>query len=375
MDGWERPVYFAVTVSPDGRLDLENYLQLEGQAMRVVPIRHDDPLGRVELGITPERLKTFRFRNLNNPEVYYDANIRRMVDNYRNIFAQTAATLVQEGQVDEGLGLMDHLLEQIPFTTIPGDYVSFIYTARVYQEAGDYAKALEILKQSEPLLMYRLDLNNTQGFDDYVFTFLQTIRAAYLQAGDFEGAAAFENKIRESVGEEGNVTAEEMRAAAMGMFDQDSLDGTQNMDQSTPAGFRTSGSRIREWGSAALGQQFLNMSFQFQEHDFERIGRTLGAEPIRKDRVVCYEIKNEDLGQIVKLEISVDVEFPRGPQRRNPRPHHHRRNDQLSAPPGGVHRAGGRGRFPGGHFLCERSQCGECSRGTGDRLVPGLFQL
>ncbi len=53
-----------------------------------------------------------------------------------------------------------------------------------------------------------------------------------------------------------------------------------------------------------------NMSFQFQEHDFERIGRTLGAEPIRKDRVVCYEIKNEDLGQIVKLEISVDVEFP-----------------------------------------------------------------
>lgn len=232
--GWERPVYFAVTVSPDGRLDLENYLQLEGQAMRVVPIRHDDPLGRVEPGITPERLKTFRFRNLNNPKVYYDANIRRMVDNYRNIFAQTAATMVQEGQVDEGLGLMDHLLEQVPFTTIPGDYVSFIYTARVYQEAGDYAKALEILKQSEPLLMHRLDLNNAQGFDDYVFTFLQTIRAAYLQAGDFEGAAAFENKIRESVGEEGNVTAEEMRAAAMGMFDQDSLDGTQNMDQSIP---------------------------------------------------------------------------------------------------------------------------------------------
>lgn len=232
--GWERPVYFAVTVSPDGRLDLENYLQLEGQAMRVVPIRHDDPLGRVEPGVTPERLETFRFRNLNNPKVYYDANIRRMVDNYRNIFAQTAATLVQEGQVDEGIGLMDHLLEQIPFTTIPGDYVSFIYTARVYQEAGEYAKALEILKQSEPLLMSRLDLNSAQGFDDYVFTFLQTIRAAYLQAGDFEGAAAFENKIRESVGEEANVTAEEMRASVMGMFDEDSLDGTQNMDQSLP---------------------------------------------------------------------------------------------------------------------------------------------
>ncbi len=52
------------------------------------------------------------------------------------------------------------------------------------------------------------------------------------------------------------------------------------------------------------------MSFQFQEHDFERIGRTLGAEPVWKDRVVCYEIKNREVEQIVKLEISVDVEFP-----------------------------------------------------------------
>ncbi len=53
-----------------------------------------------------------------------------------------------------------------------------------------------------------------------------------------------------------------------------------------------------------------DIKFQFQERDFERIGRTLGADPVRKDRVVCYEIRNEELGQLVKLEISVDVEFP-----------------------------------------------------------------
>lgn len=52
------------------------------------------------------------------------------------------------------------------------------------------------------------------------------------------------------------------------------------------------------------------MNFQFQEQDFERIGRTLDAEPVWQDRVVSYEIKNEKLGQLVKLEVSVDVEFP-----------------------------------------------------------------
>jgi len=53
-----------------------------------------------------------------------------------------------------------------------------------------------------------------------------------------------------------------------------------------------------------------DMNFQFQEHDFERIGRTLGAIPIEKNGVVSYEIKNEEIGEVVKLEISIDVEFP-----------------------------------------------------------------
>ena len=52
------------------------------------------------------------------------------------------------------------------------------------------------------------------------------------------------------------------------------------------------------------------MAFQFQENDFERIGRALGAAPVRQDQVVCYEVTNEELGQTIKLEISIDVEFP-----------------------------------------------------------------
>ena len=52
------------------------------------------------------------------------------------------------------------------------------------------------------------------------------------------------------------------------------------------------------------------MSFQFSKRDFERIGRALRADPVRQDRVVRYQIQNTDLGQVLKLEISVDVEFP-----------------------------------------------------------------
>lgn len=229
-DGWKRPVYFAVTVSTDGRLGLENYFQLEGQALRIVPIRHDAPLGRVELGVTPERLKTFRFRNLNNPEVYYDANIRRMVDNYRNIFSQAAISLVDAGQMDEGVGLMDWLMEQVPFSTIPGDYFSFAYISRVYQNAGAYQKALDVMREAEPMLLHRLKANQAQNFDEYSITILQAIRIAYIQAEDYEGAAAFENKIMESMGEEGEYTADQMRPPDWEEFEPDTLDASDSTE-------------------------------------------------------------------------------------------------------------------------------------------------
>ncbi len=232
--GWKRPVYFAVTVATDGRLNLDNYFQLEGQALRIVPIRHDERFGRVELGVTPERLRTFKFRNLDNPDVYYDANIRRMVDNYRNIFSQVASAMIEAGQIDEGIALMDEFMEKVPFTTIPGDFISFIYTARVYQLAGMHEKAIEIYRHSEPLLMHRLSQSNSQGDDRYTFTFLQSIRSAYLEASDFEGAAALENKIRESFGEEATVTAAEMQALVMDIFDGEISDTFSGSD-SLPA--------------------------------------------------------------------------------------------------------------------------------------------
>lgn len=229
-EGWKRPVYFAVTVAPDGRLDLQNYFQLEGQALRIVPIRHENSQGRVELGVTPERLKTFRFRNLDNPKVYFDANIRRMVDNYRNVFAQTAMALIEDDQADEGVALIEGLLEKIPFTTIPGDFASFMYISRVYEQAGDYTKALQTLQYAEPLVRHRLrSTNNSQSMNEMNYALVDAIRRAYVQAGDYEGAAAFENNIREDFGQEANITADQMRALMMGLPEGTVFDSSGNV--------------------------------------------------------------------------------------------------------------------------------------------------
>jgi hypothetical protein len=194
---WERPVYFAVTVSPDGQLDLENFFQLEGQAYRVVPIRHDEPLGRVVPEITPANLRKFRFRKLNDPDVYFDENIRRMVDNYRNIFSHTAQTIADDGYKDEARELLDWFMEAVPFETIPGDERSFLFMAQAYQAVGDDGRAVEIMKKAEPVVLHRLEYPRSERDLDLAARFVQLIQLAYLDARDFEAASAFSERLAE----------------------------------------------------------------------------------------------------------------------------------------------------------------------------------
>ncbi len=196
--GWKRPISFAVTVSQDSQLDLQNYFQLEGQALRVVPVRHDVPLGRVAPEAILPNLKQFRFRNLNDPDVYYDENIRRMVDNYRNIFSHTAEQLAQQGLRRESIALLDTLQANVPYATIPGDERSFYYVARAYEAAGAYDKAAAVWKIGEPVFLHTLKHARDDREAEFISQFIQIMRMTYMEAGDFEAAAALTDRMAEA---------------------------------------------------------------------------------------------------------------------------------------------------------------------------------
>ena len=202
-EGWKRPFYFAVTVSDDGQLDLQDYFQLEGQAFRVVPIKHDEPLGRVVPSITPQRLKDFKFTNLNNPDVYYDENIRRMVDNYRNIFIQTIQSLVLQDQVEEAQELMDILMTNVPFETIPGVTArSHLIVARAYSLLGDTESAIEVWKKAESVVLDELSFAKSQREIERSAQFMQMIQVGYLEVGDVHAASEFSDRIAEVINNE-----------------------------------------------------------------------------------------------------------------------------------------------------------------------------
>jgi hypothetical protein len=195
---WERPVYFANTTSRDGQLNLQDFFQAEGLAYRVVPIRNTAGLqGRVVPDLQSERLSRFRYMNLDNEDVYYDQNIRRMIDNYRLTFSHSAEQMVLQGQPEMAEALLDSIMTRVPFETIPGDFYSVLSLARGYETLGNIEKMVDVIRVAEPLLLDRLSTATTGSDAQRLMQFAQMIQFAYLKAEDYEAASGFTNKLAE----------------------------------------------------------------------------------------------------------------------------------------------------------------------------------
>jgi hypothetical protein len=154
---WERPIYFAMTVSPDGQIGLRDYLQLEGLAFRLIPKKGstywaslNEPRMRTQLFTDVEKpSKTaspgYRWRGLDNSKTYFDEDVRRLMTNYRQAFGLLAQhyanTPGQDAKVVETLDRMEKL---IPRQVIGMDYRTKIYVSNLYNIAGKKDRFMEL---------------------------------------------------------------------------------------------------------------------------------------------------------------------------------------------------------------------------------------
>ncbi len=201
-NGWDRPIYFATTVSRDGTLNLDPFFQLEGQANRIVPIRSDIPIGRAVPGLTEERMNRFRFTNLSDPDLYLNENARRMLDGYRISFSQAAEQLANQGYPDRARRLLGDFLDAMPFSTVAGDIQTFFLMANALETVNDSERLLRILEQAEPVVMNDIR-TGSQRSATYALQFAGFIRATYQREGRTEQREAFDNDIETALQESG----------------------------------------------------------------------------------------------------------------------------------------------------------------------------
>ncbi len=168
-NNWERPVYFA-SLGHEGTLGLENYMQLEGFAYRLVPIKSQSlgryEAGRVESSLLYENLMNkFRWGGINDPEVYLDDfHVRTTsIVRLRYRFIQLAEELIREGDTTKAIAVLDRCMELTPHEQIPFDH-NILQIANAYYQCSQFEKANALVKSlseiCEEKLSYYLDQKN-----------------------------------------------------------------------------------------------------------------------------------------------------------------------------------------------------------------------
>ena len=174
-NNWKRPVYYSVTVDRNLYLNLHEYFQLQGLAYRIVPIHQPEvrgQMGSIDTDLMFDNMvNKFRWGGVNDPEVYLDENIRRMMMNFRNNFGRLANELITEGDTLRARSTLERCMEVIPNERVPFNYfmvpiIEAYYRLGETKLASSYLLTLSDLAEEE--IRYFLSLGRQYAGDvDY----------------------------------------------------------------------------------------------------------------------------------------------------------------------------------------------------------------
>ncbi len=147
---WERPIYFAATMGQDNYYGLNDYLRLEGLALRLVPIRAQrNPFGTPGAvnvdNMYDNVMNKFKWGNMSDSSVYIDPETARMSYSFRIQFFQLAEYLYAEGKKDSCIKAIDKMFEILPKAAIPLQYKTFDFRfVDLYYRCAQNAKAVAL---------------------------------------------------------------------------------------------------------------------------------------------------------------------------------------------------------------------------------------
>jgi len=158
-NNWKRPIYFAVTVSSDLYMDLQDYFQIQGLAYRLVPIYYHGSMGQI--GSLDTRImfdnmvNKFVWGNITDSTVYLDENNLRMLTNIRNNFGRLALALINEHKIDSAKIVLDRCMELMPNKRVPFNYF-MIPIIEAYHMIGETDTARRYLEDLSDLVYEEL---------------------------------------------------------------------------------------------------------------------------------------------------------------------------------------------------------------------------
>jgi hypothetical protein len=162
---WERPIYFAVTCTPDKMLGLNPYTQLEGLALRIVPVKSK---GRPEFGgmlgggrvaantMYDNIINKFKWGNFDKLKTHIDHCYYPSVISTRYAMLRLAEEMLQRGDMDKAVKVVDKYFEAFPNMNFQYDY-NTIYFLKVYADAAGLGDEKNSMVLADPELKAKLE--------------------------------------------------------------------------------------------------------------------------------------------------------------------------------------------------------------------------
>lgn len=215
-NAWKRPIYFAVTCSNDSKIGLGSYLKMEGMASRLVPEKGIATNGPFDLvndeiiemqitenyGYSKDYKPGFKFRGLNDPDIFFDDNQTRMVQNYRNAFLALSLDYLKQNKNDLAELTLDKMEEKIPRNLIGFDRPEFLaYVGDIYLNAGAEDKAIKIYNEFEQSALANLEKNPTD------INSIQNLVQIYERTKQYGKAASFLERLSSYYPNDPNIKA------------------------------------------------------------------------------------------------------------------------------------------------------------------------
>jgi len=204
-NNWKRPIYFATTCSQDARIGLDQYLKIEGMAFRLVPEQANqntefinEPALEKEVmhenhSFSKDFKRGFKFRGLNNPNIFFDDNHQRMLQNYRTAFLRLALYYKSTHENSKAIAVLDTMSAKIPRDLIRMDFRLYNEIGGLYFDLGEKQKYKKISSEVEKearqalkdnpsdLSPYRtlLDIYENEGNNKQLLNIWREIQAMY----------------------------------------------------------------------------------------------------------------------------------------------------------------------------------------------------
>ena len=169
-NNWERPIYFSGgSFGDDDYLWMKDYLQLDGVAYKLVPIRtpvdRENPydMGRIDAEKMYNIVMNWDWGNSGNPNLYHDTETRKNAITYRSNLARLTEVLIENGEEEKAEEILDLAMEKMPVEYF--EYYSLLdpYVLRYYQ-LGKPEKARKVYEDVTRIYQEHLIYYNSLKF-------------------------------------------------------------------------------------------------------------------------------------------------------------------------------------------------------------------